>query len=64
MDNENITPIRMPQDMSQEELDKALSQALMEDLKKKLDEALGALPEAKRKEFEEAIELWITHGGS
>ena len=33
-------------------------------LKKKLDEALSGLCETEREEFEEALELWITHGGS
>jgi len=37
---------------------------LPKELKKKLDEALSRLGEAERKEFEEAIELWITYGGS
>ncbi len=60
MDNENTAPLWLPEEMSHELLDKALSQ----ELKKKLDEALSGLGEAERKEFEEALELWITYGGS
>ena len=60
MDNENTPPLRLPEEVSQELLDKALSK----ELKKKLDEALSGLGEAERKEFEEALELWITYGGS
>jgi len=31
---------------------------------KELDEALKKLPPDERAEYEEAIELWITYGGS
>ena len=60
MDNENTPPLRMSEEMGQEILDKALSK----ELKKKLDEALNGLCEDERKEFEEALELWIIYGGS
>jgi len=30
---------------------------------KPLDDALGDLSEEEKKAYEEAIELWITHGG-
>ena len=59
MDNENTPPLWLPEDMPQELLDKTLLKAL----KKKLDEALSGLEETERKEFEEVLGLWITHGG-
>ena len=35
----------------------------MKENPKPLDQALGALTAEERKEYEEAIELWITYGG-